>query len=97
MKNFITNILINIESKLDSALDEINKAIKTQEEAINWSKNFYNLSLKDIKEAERLVDEINKIENKCQDSELDVWHYKYKEIQEDISYIKLLQDFYINL
>ena len=48
MKNFITNILINIESKLDSALDEINKAIKTQEEAINWSKNFYNLSLKDI-------------------------------------------------
>ena len=44
MKNFITNILINIESKLDSALNEINKAIKTQEEAINWSKNFYNLS-----------------------------------------------------
>ena len=54
MKNFITNILINIESKLDSALNEINKAIKTQEEAINWSKNFYNLSLKDIKEAEKL-------------------------------------------
>ena len=97
MKNFITNILINIESKLDSALNEINKAIKTQKEAINWSKNFYNLSLKDIKEAEKLVNEINKIENKCQDCELDIWHYKYKEIQEDISYIKLLQDFYINL
>ena len=61
MKNFITNILINIESKLDSALNEINKAIKTQEEAINWSKNFYNLSLKDIKEAYNVFE--NKLDN----------------------------------
>ena len=97
MKNFITNIWINIESKLDSALNEINKAIKTQEEGISSSKDVDKLSLWDIREGEKLVNEINHMENKCQDYELNIWHYKYKEIQEDISYIKLLQDFYINL
>lgn len=93
MKNFI----INIETKLDIAITNINKAIKLHDENITLANGFYKISVEKFKEIEKIITEINKIENKCQNSDFGFWHYKYKEIQEDISELKLLQDFYVNL
>lgn len=104
MSKLIRDVSMDIKCKIKNADRDIRKAIERKNDYLDLANLYYNFSIDNLEEAldlhkqvVRFIEDYKKQNNDVPSIMLSMWEFEHRDIMEDVTEIKTLQEFYKEL